>query len=380
MFDQANAGNDAAVLKAQQDAGNLSRMQKAAIIIALLGAENAKPLIESIEERHMRSFVQAMQTLQLVPRPVLLATVADFITNMNARNGSFRGGEEQARQLATELLDTERANRLFSAPILSAEGNSTDAIWDKLAEEKPDVIADYLNTKRPEVTNIILSNLSPIKAGEILGEMSDEAAEAAGHMMAEGSDADDITKAAIAEVVEIEFMAEGSVDENAEAASFMSDVMGVLPRNRRDRLMDIIEESNPEQAERIRRGLLTFEDLPVRLPKTAIPMIFRDMDNKTLLQALKAGEGSEPMTTGFLFGNISQRMAEQYKEDMAALPSMTEKEGEGAIIALMAFISGLERAGTIAYIEVADDSDTSMAAFEMDLDLPVMEAEDAEGE
>ena len=366
-----------AARQAQLDAGNLSRMQKAAIIIALLGKEAAKPLMETIEEKHMRAFVKAMESINLVPRPVLLATVADFITDMNARNGGFRGGEQKARELAESLLDTERANRLFNtAPVsIVAETDSTK-VWAKLALENSADIAEYLNTQRPEVINIVLSNLSPAKAGEILGELADDVADAGGYLMSEGSVADDDTLAAIAEVIELEFLTEGGGDENSDAASFMSDVMGVLPRQRRDRLMEVIEKNNPEQAARIRRGLLTFEDLPVRLPKTAIPILFRDMDKKQLMQALKAGEESDPMTTGFLYGNISQRMADQFKGDIKSLPSMNEKEGEAAIVSLMAFISSLEKSGTITYIEATEP--TSMADFELDMNLDPMEEEEAE--
>lgn len=377
MLAPSDRNAQSAARQAQLEAGNLSRMQKAAIIIALLGKDAAKPLMDSIGEKHMRSFVKAMESINLVPRPVLLATVADFITDMNSRNGSFRGGQQKARELAENLLDTERANRLFNtAPVSIVADTDSSKVWEKLALESSADIAVYLNSQRPEVVNIILSNLSPAKAGEILGELADDMADAGGYLMSEGSPADADTLAAIAEVIEIEFLTESGGDENSEAASFMSDVMGVLPRQRRDRLMEVIEKNNPEQAARIRRGLLTFEDLPVRLPKTAIPIIFRDMDNKQLLLALKAGEDAEPMTTGFLYGNISQRMADQFKDDVKSLPAMTEKEGEAAVVSLMAFISGLEKSGTIAYIEAA--AAPSMAEFEMDMNLDPMEEEVAE--
>ncbi|PHR57702.1 MAG: hypothetical protein COA43_11865 [Robiginitomaculum sp.] len=378
MLDEMNTNTASAVHNAQMGAGNLTRIQKAAIIIAMLGPETAKPLISAIEDRHMRAFVLAMEELPLVPRPVLLATVADFITNMNARSGSIRGGEEQARKLLEGLLDSDRATRLLTgAPDQPLKTCAADATWEKLANEKAEKVADYLNSQRPEVISIVLSSLSAAKAGEILGEMSDEAAETGGYLMAEGSNADDSTKDAIAEVIELELLTEDAGDANGNSASFMSDLMGVLPRGRRDRLMDVIEEKNPVQADLIRRGLLTFEDLPTRLPKSAIPIIFRDMEKSALLAALKAGDSSDPMTVGFLYGNISQRMADQYKEDASALAPMTDKESDNAIIAVMSFISSLEKAGTIAYIE-ATESSGGAADFAMDIDLPTMDAEEGE--
>ena len=113
-------------LGARRAAGNLSQVQKGAIIIAMLGPENAKPIIEAIDDRQMRAFVKAMQGLNLVPRPVLLATVADFIADMKQRSGGLRGGEKQARELAESLLDDERVSKLFGAPpvIVNSSGES----------------------------------------------------------------------------------------------------------------------------------------------------------------------------------------------------------------------------------------------------------------
>ena len=106
--------------------------------------------------------------------------------------------------------------------------------------------------------------------------------------------------------------------------------------------------------DKIKRGLLTFEDLPKRLPKTAVPLIFRDMDPKELLAALKSGQEIEPDTVEFLFANISQRMAEQYKEQVEDLGALSGKEVDAAIIALMSFISRREKSGAIIYIDIEE--------------------------
>ncbi|MCF6276035.1 MAG: hypothetical protein L3J05_09775 [Robiginitomaculum sp.] len=333
-----------------------SSAQKGAIIVAVLGADFARPIVEAIEDKYLHNFVTAMGTIDLVPREVLLATIADFITDMKKRAGSLHGGEKQARELAQDLLSSERAERIFGAPPQTpqAPDNENQDIWQRLQGLPVQRLADYLNEQRPELVSIVLAQLGPLKAGEILVDLSDTVAGSAARHMSSGTEVNAEVISAISELVKIELLETSDVDTSAQAVGFMTDVMGVLPKKRRETLMDIIAKDSPETADNIRKGLLTFEDLPVRLPKSAAPIIFRDMDAKDLLAALKAGVEAAPETTDFLYANISQRMAEQYKEQVDDLPTLSEKQADTAIIALMSFITTKERAGTIAYINVVE--------------------------
>jgi len=72
-----------------------SQSQKGAIIIALLGAEHAKPLVEAFDDEHLRSFVAAMQTIQFTPRPILLATIAEFINDLGVGAAAIHGNKSQ---------------------------------------------------------------------------------------------------------------------------------------------------------------------------------------------------------------------------------------------------------------------------------------------
>ncbi|MBL4854232.1 MAG: hypothetical protein JKY25_08345 [Robiginitomaculum sp.] len=330
-----------------------SKSQKGAIIIALLGAEHAKPIVEALEDRHLRSFVTAMQTIKFIARPILLATIAEFITSLQENESGLHGGEKQARELAETLLSTDRAKRVFGDVVDASEGDN-GSVWEALKKEKSARLAGYLNEQRPELTSFVLSKMDSVKAGEILAELSDKMAEAAASHMSGGTQYGTDVEKAITELLRIEFLEKKQTDDGSKTANFMAEVMGVLPKTRRNRLMDIISKSNPDTADKIRKGLLTFEDLPTRLPKTAVPLIFRDMDAQDLLNALKAGSATEPKTTEFLFANISQRMAEQYKEQVEELGNLSEKEADSAIIALMSFISRQEKSGTITYIDIEE--------------------------
>ncbi len=337
-------------------ANTYNKAQKGAIIVTLLGADTARPIVEAIEDKHLRNFVDAMGSIDLVPREILLSTIADFVTEMKKKSGALRGGEKHARELVTDLLSSERAQRLLGNALNNAETNDEFDVWGSVQALPTIRIVNFLNTQRAELVAIVLSKLSPIKAGEIFAELPDALAGTVAQQMSSGMNTDPDIVMAAGELIRIELVDKPREDTQEQSASFMTEVMGVLPKKRRESLMDIIKKKDPKTADIIRRGLLTFEDLPKRLPKTAIPIIFRDMDADELLAALKAGVEDAPTTTDFLYANISQRMAEQYKEQVDDLPTLNEKEADSAIITLMGFISKKEKSGAIAYIDIGDET------------------------
>ena len=354
-FGSSTQRNNERALQAQKASHALGMPQKAAIIISLLGPESAGPIVEKMDDRHLRSFITALGNVQQVPRETLLSTVADFLTDLQAESRGFRGGAAAAKQLAQTLFDSDRAARLFSdLPITEVETeDSQNGIWSQLVAKKTHDIVRYLSDQRPEVVSVILANISAEKAGEILAELPEELSITCVDKLSRKQTIDAQTIAAIADVVKAEFLTQSQVDEGGQAVSLVSDILSVVPKGRRDAVMDYLKKNDPEQALKIEQGMMTFEDLPDRIPTTAIPIIFRDFDQEILVKALKAGQELEPTTTEFLFANISQRMAQQYKEQVEEMGELTQKDADGAITAMMGFISKLEKEGRITLIKRA---------------------------
>ena len=345
-------------------ARNLPRLtsaQKAAVIIALLGPEKAGPVMELIEDRHLRSFVKSYEKMASIPREVLLAAVADFVTELKQSLGSLKGGPKEARELAEQLLDEDRLARLFGEAVAPpAEEKDEDDIWSLLAEKDASDLASYLEGQRPQVCAIVLGQLSPEKAGEVLAELPDAFGRKIVALLSDPPKIDDATLATIGAVIRQEYLnnetAEGT-RENPLGA--VSSILSVLPTEKREGLLEFMMEKDPDKAEKIRKGLITFEDIPDRLPRNAIPVIFREMEQDTLLKALKFGEETAPGSVEYLYSNISQRMAEQYKEQVEGLGAVSKKQGEAALSGMMSLISRLDKDGTITLIKVieADDED-----------------------
>jgi len=335
----------------------LNGPEKAAVIIGLLGAESAGPIVAQIQERHLRRFMAALTNLKELPREIMLSAIAEFITQLEARKGGFRGGPDMVKDFVESLFDEEKAARLFGAPPPNSQPEGAIEVWAALKKEKMEDIVKYLSTQRAEVISVVLSQFDPGESGEILSELPSDLSIACVQQMSRGVTLEDSTLEAIAEIIRDEFLLADNTDNEKEAALFVSEVLGVLPRDRRDAMLALLEETDPQKAEIIRKAMLTFEDLTTRLPVTAIPIIFKDFAAEDLMKALKVGEEQNPEVVEYLFANISQRMAGQFKEEMGDLPALSQKEGDKAITALMSFIGKLEKDGRITLIKKQEPED-----------------------
>lgn len=352
-------GTSNLAVQAQQASNLLSPSQKAAVIIALLGADSAGPIVEKMQDRQLRLFINALGNIDQIPRPAMLSTVADFVTDMKRQDGQFKGGADVTKELVESLFNTERAARLFTptTDVSEGGGGGRSDVWNILVQKSVSDLVGYLSGQRNEVVAIVLEQFPPAKTGELLAELPEDMSVFCVDKLSRTRSIDPETVDAIADLVQEEFLQQVQVDDGSEAILMVSEILSIVPKTRRDTVMEHLKKTDPEQAKKIQQGMMVFEDLPDRLPTTAIPIIFRDFDPEMLIKSLKAGQDAAPATTDFLFANISQRMAEQFKEQVEELPAMSEKEAEGAISAMMSYISKLEKDGRITLIRVVPETD-----------------------
>ena len=77
----------------------LTSSQKAALVIAALGPEAAGPIIERVDDKHLRSFARAYSHLQSVPKAALKIVVEEFVGSMTVEDNDIKGGVEETQEL-----------------------------------------------------------------------------------------------------------------------------------------------------------------------------------------------------------------------------------------------------------------------------------------
>ncbi|MEM7728163.1 MAG: FliG C-terminal domain-containing protein [Pseudomonadota bacterium] len=333
-------------------ASRLSPSQRAAVVLVSLEPEQAQPIADVLGLAGMRRIRAALADLPHLSEAEVFAAFADFITQLNAWRTGLRGGEAESLELLTKVL-TDTMMEKIRGP---REEPPSDT-WEEFGLQSPDVIAGYIAQQHPRVAALMLDRLPGDRVPEVLSLMpSDAAVEAINQLSrpeAPARPAVDIAEAMVRRDV-----LDKAIDPTSDPKIVMlGEALGTLPRDLRDAALARIEKQDEMRADAIRSTLLRIEDIPNRLPTKSVQVVFREVGRDILIKGLAAVGEAAPVVSSFLLGNIAQRMADQFREDIAALPAQDAAAQERAIGNLVREILGLSRRGSLTLLSSSQEDD-----------------------
>jgi flagellar motor switch protein FliG len=326
----------------------LSRQQKAAVIIGVLGSEAAGAVLEQLDEASLRHFTRAMSGLKRIDATQVRATIAEFLAELADDHEVVRGGLAQARG----LLEQHVGEGLLMRILDGADSPSAHNVWQKLAKVSDEALADYLTREHPQTTAVVVSKFNPEHAARILNRLEPELARDVVVGLARVASLDPHVIEAIGDAMSRSFLATHSgADERRNPADRVGAIMNYTSPSVREHILDHIEIEQPEFAEEIRRKMFTVEDIPARVPRRGVAAVVRSIDQETLLKVLFTTKESAPETGEFILGNLSTRMAQQLREELAEITSVRRKDGERAQSEIIRVIRDLVKRGEIELVE-----------------------------
>jgi len=337
---------------------SLTAPQKAALIVAALGPEAAGPVIEQIGDKHLRAFTRAYAHMQTVPREALKAVVEEFVSELVTEDSDFRGGLDETREFLSQFKTSDEITRLMD-DIDIAGGES---IWMKLERTDDDKLANYLATQRPQIIAVVLSKLNTEKASNVLNQIDSDIASKVILCLSKPLDVNPQALAILMETIEREFLAPmRKTKKTRNPGEMIGAMMNNVITEKRETLLEVITNAAPEILKDVRKSMLTFPDIPTRVPANAIPMAIKEVELEDFLLAVKFGRQNAPSSVEFIFSNISQRMVAQYEEQLEELKMTSVKDAEIAQANFMTVIRKLAKSGEITLVEETSPEDDENA-------------------
>lgn len=319
--------------------------QRAAIILSLLEPDTARGLASEFDDGRIDRAVQTFENLGMVGRRDLLETIALFIEALDGDIPVVAGGQKKAQALADTLISfgTDDGPLALDLDLGGASAGSIDAdadaeaIWAYVQGLEPEELARLLRGERPALLAAVLQRVDRLAAGVVLQKLDPETATEVVRLIIAGRKPASTTYDAIAEALRLQATDKladaGEVDEDATGE--LAEAFNTMPAASQDAILQPLREKLPEETKRLEGRLFRFAILHERLPKTIVPTIFREIDQKTLDTALKHGLVEHGETAEFLLASISQRLAEQIRERIDELPPISAKDGEAAQTAII---------------------------------------------
>ncbi len=325
----------------------LTSGEKAAVILVALGPEAAAKLLTGIGERRIRRFARIVSDLKEVPPEVVEATIAEFLSKLDA-DRAIGGGATEARRFLSEVLERDQVDRIMGD--LDAAGRS---VWSLLGDVEDERIANWLRTEHPQVAAIALSRLTSQKAAQVLERFDAAEADDIVIRMGSAATAEPAVAARIGEVIAREFLPSAIQRQGRkDPADVIAAVMNHVTGRTRDRLVEALGDATPKLAEQVRRIMFTFDHIPERISPRDVMMVVKSVEEGTLMKAMKSSMARSPKAVEHILSNISKRLAERMREDLEAMAEPSRKEGEAAQGELVAAIVGLRDTGLLKFIEL----------------------------
>lgn len=327
----------------------LTPRQKAAVIVRHLLSDGATLPIASLPEQMQAALAEQMGRMRLVDRVTLDAVVAEFLSELEAVGLAFPGGIEGALAVMDGHISQSAASRVRR---LASTSSRLDP-WDRISALPPDRLLPILTDEAVEVGAVMLSKLPVPKAAELLGRLPGERARRLAYAVSltGNTEPDTVRRIGAALLAEL---------DNQPARAFavgpverVGAILNVSPSLTRDEVLQGLESDDAAFAADVRRAIFTFVHIPARLAPRDAPKITRLVDQPVLVTALTAAQGKPGLeeVASFLLDNISQRLAQGLREEIALRGAVRDKDAEAAMTAIILAIRQLEASGEITLIQ-----------------------------
>lgn len=331
----------------------LTARQKAAVIVRLLLTEGTSLPLASLPEHMQAALTEQMGQMRLIDRTTLDEVVGEFLTELEAVGLSFPGGIEGALRMMDGHISQSAASRLRRM----ASASSKVDPWERITALPVERLLPILADEAVEVGAVMLSKLPVGKAAEILGRLPGERARRVAYAVSMTGQVDPETVRRIGAALLAELDNQPPRAFDTGPVERVGAILNVSPALTRDDVLQGLEAEDAGFAAEVRRAIFTFVHIPARLAPRDAPKVTRLVDQPVLVTALAAATGKPGLQEAaeFLLANISQRLAEGLREEMAARGRIRDKDGEEAMAAVVTAIRTLEAAGEITLVQPGDD-------------------------
>jgi len=293
--------------------GNLTGLQKAAILLVTLGVDRSSAVLQNLAEGELERVLLALSEAGTVPLDVRRAVLAETNDLVMAGDSIQTGGIEYTRQLLARAVGPRRGAEILERIAAHQQRSSFEIVRDA----DPSQVASILSDEHPQTIAVVLSYLEAKQAASILSNMSTELQVDVTLRLAQ---MDRISPQVIQQVErglkrklsgvlsEADFKATGGV-------SFLVKVLNQVDRGVQKTIFDALEQSNPKLAEEVRANMFTFDDL-IKLDDRSVQRVMRDVNRQDLALALK---GAPDKIRDMVFRNMSERARDSLREELEIL-------------------------------------------------------------
>jgi flagellar motor switch protein FliG len=327
----------------------MTGLRKAAVLLVQMGHEASAKVLAQMRENEVEELTAEIVRLHSVGVDQAKDVLEEFHGMAKARSFAGQGGFGFAQEMLEQSLGTERAREI----IARLQASVAEMPFQFLHRADARQLLSFLQDEHPQTIALVLAHMTADQASVILSGLHPKLQASVAHRIAR---MDRTSPEVIKQVEQVLERRLSAVLQPSE----MSVVGGLDPLvdiiNRADRgterlLLEGLESLDAALAEEVRSKMFMFEDI-TSLEDRAVQLVLREVETGDLATALK---GVRDDVAEKVLRNLSERAAENLREEIELLGAVRLRQVEEAQAKVVHAIRALEEAGTIVVRRSGDD-------------------------
>lgn len=334
---------------AENSANDLSDIEKAAVLMTLIGQKEAAEVIKHLSPREINRLSSVMARLPAIPKGQVESVFQEFAGLMTEQTTIGLGAEDYLRGALVEALGEKRAAGLLERLMHGGDSAGIEAVkW-----QDPRVVAELIKSEHPQIVAMILAYMESDQAHEVVHYLPDELV---AQVVPRLATLDMIPPTAIEELNEA--LEDQLVGESQQirlttvgGVKAAADILNNFDASRSQGVLNAIKNFDAELAQRIYDNMFVFQDL-IEVDDRSMQALLREIDQNLLVPALK---GSDAALREKFFRNLSQRAAQALQEEIEMKGPIRLSEVETAQKQILSTAQTLEAEGKVMLRSDAKD-------------------------
>ena len=348
MADEQEIGVDGAEDKAKNDIDMLLPADRAAVILLLLGEEQAAEIISFMSPREVQSLGAHMVGVADISQEAVNTVLDDFVSTIKQQTNIGLGTADYVTNVFTKALGDDKAASVLARILPSASSKGLDILQWMDARS----IGEMVASEHPQIIAIILSVLEYDIAADVLNFIPSNVRADVVHRVAALETVHPEAMKKLETVMQEQF----SSSSSAKASTFggiktAAKIMNFTKTDMEGQILGSINAEDEELANKIQDNMFTFENFDA-LDNRSVQTLMRSVDSDLLMTAVKGA--TETVKERFL-SNMSQRARLMFLDDMEDKGPIRITDVEEAQKDILRIARRLSDAGDIVLAGRGDD-------------------------
>ncbi len=318
----------------------LTGTQKSAILMMLLGEEEASEIIRNLSPKEVQHLGSAMYSVQGLDQDTVNKVLDEFLEIIKQQTSLGLGSDSYIRNVLTKALGTDKAQSVLGR-ITPTSSNRPIEILDWMDAR---AIAEMVLDEHPQIISLIISYLEPSVGADVM------------NMLPVDLQADVIRRVATLETVqpdalrELEMVMQQKFAANTSLrASQVGGVkaaaalMNFTQQDTEQRIMKVLGKDDKDLMQAIQENMFLFENL-IESDDRSLQTLLRSVETEDIVVAMK---GADEGLRDKLFACMSSRAAANIMDEMEALGPVRLTEVQDAQKAIINVARRLSDEGAI---------------------------------